>query len=308
MFKIDEYLSLLRSEKLKRAVRIQSEIIRHSRNFLKQKGFIEILPVIISPITDPLTDYRIRGEIECYGFKYQITKSMIFHKQISLLSVPRIFSFSPNVRIEPASRERSGRHLIEFVQLDIEMKEAGRDEIMQLGEGLLAHIVENIKANCEPDLEFFHRDLKIPEQPFKKISYQEALRRYGTDYEIELSKRAAEPIWILDFPIEGREFYDREYSDQSGILVDMDLIYPEGYGEALSGGEREYQYEKIKKRIEMKEIGLKAYEIYLKFAEKGLFPSAGFGIGIERLTRYICGLSHIEETRMFAKLPGVLGL
>lgn len=86
------------------------------------------------------------------------------------------------------------------------------------------------------------------------------------------------------------------------------MIYPEGYGEALSGGEREFEYEKIKKRIEQKKIDLKAYEIYLDFARKGLFPSAGFGIGVERLTRFILGLSQIQETRFFAKLPGVLSL
>ncbi|MFW6140762.1 MAG: asparagine synthetase A [Acidobacteriota bacterium] len=258
MFEIDEYLSLLKSEKLKRAVRIQGEIIHLSRTFLKQKGFVEILPVIISPITDPLTDYRIRGEIECYSFKYQITKSMIFHKQISLLSLPRIFSFSPNVRIESASRQKSGKHLIEFVQLDIEIKEAGRKEIIKIGEELLIYILKNIKPTCGQDLAFFKRDLRIPEQP--------------------------------------------------GILVDMDLIYPEGYGEALSGGEREYQHDRIKKRIKQKKIGLQAYQIYLQFAERGLYPSAGFGIGIERLTRFVCGLSRIEETRIFAKLPGRLGL
>lgn len=308
MFEIDEYLSLLKSEKLKRAVRIQGEIIHLSRSFLKQKGFVEILPVIISPITDPLTDYRIRGEIECYGFKYQITKSMIFHKQISLLSLPRIFSFSPNVRIESASRQKSGKHLIEFVQLDIEIKEAGRKEIIKLGEELLIYILKNIKATCGQDLAFFKRDLRIPEQPFEKISYREAVRRYGTEYETELSKKAEEPVWILDFPIEDREFYDREAPEQPGILVDMDLIYPEGYGEALSGGEREYQHDRIKKRIKQKKIGLQAYQIYLQFAERGLYPSAGFGIGIERLTRFVCGLSRIEETRMFAKLPGRLGL
>lgn len=308
MFKIDEYLNVLRSEKIKRAVKIQSEILDLSRDFLKRKGFIEILPVIISPITDPLTDYRIRGEIECYGFKYQITKSMIFHKQISLLSLPRIFSFSPNVRIEPVERQKSGKHLIEFVQLDIEIKEASREDLMELCEELLSYILKNIKANFKSDLDFFQRDLKIPRPPFEKLSYKEAVETYGLDYETKLSKNLSEPIWLLDFPIENREFYDREYPEQSGILRDMDLIYPEGFGEALSGGEREFQYDKIKRRIELKGIDLKAYEIYLKFAEKSLFPSAGFGIGIERLTRYICGFQLIEETRLFAKLPGVLGL
>ncbi|MFW6124420.1 MAG: amino acid--tRNA ligase-related protein, partial [Acidobacteriota bacterium] len=105
---------------------------------------------------------------------------------------------------------------------------------------------------CGKGLEFFGRDLKIPEQPFEKISHQEAVRRYGADYETELSQKAAEPIWILGFPMGDREFYDREYPEQPGILVDMDLIYPEGFGEALSGGEREYQHDKIKKRIEQK--------------------------------------------------------
>lgn len=308
MFEIDKYLRLLKSEKMKRAVRVQNGIIQICRDFLQQKGFVEILPVIISPITDPLTDYRVRGEIECYGFKYQITKSMIFHKQISLLSLPRIFSFSPNVRIEPASRQRSGKHLIEFVQLDIEVKEATREDLMALCEQMLICLFENIKSKFQPDLEFFQRDLKIPRAPFAELIYKEALATYGSDYEERLSSEHSDPVWLLDFPIEGREFYDREDPEKPGVLVDMDLIYPEGYGEALSGGEREFELEKIKKRIRLKGIDLKVYEIYLEFAARGLFPSAGFGIGIERLTRYICGLDRIEETRLFAKLPGVLGL
>ncbi|MFQ6070397.1 MAG: asparagine synthetase A [Candidatus Aminicenantales bacterium] len=308
MFDIEKHIKLIKSEKVKRAVQIQSEIIRHSRNFLKQIGFVEILPVIISPITDPLTDYRIRGEIECYGFKYQITKSMIFHKQISLLSLPRIFSFSPNIRIEPPERQKSGKHLVEFVQLDIEMREATREDMMALCEELLVFIFEKIKTDCSAHLEFFRRDLKVPHLPFEKITYEKAVDLYGEDYENELSMNLSAPAWLLDFPLENREFYDREYSERPGILKDMDLIYPEGYGEALSGGEREFKPQRIKRRIMNKGIDPGVYDVYLQFAGKGLFPSAGFGIGIERLTRYICGLQHIEETRLFAKLPGVLGI
>jgi len=308
MFDVDRYLSVLRSEKLKRAVTVQNEIIQSSRDFLRQKGFVEILPVIISPITDPLTDYRIRGEIECYGFKYQITKSMIFHKQISLHSLPRIFSFSPNIRIEPGERRESGKHLVEFVQLDLEAKEASREDIIKLGEELLTSVLGRVKAACWEALEFFKRDLKIPKIPFPSLSHEEALQAFEKDYETPLSRRLEEPLWLLDFPLVEREFYDREYPDRPGLLKDMDLIYPEGYGEALSGGEREFEPEKIKRRIELKGIDPRSYEIYLGFAERGLFPSAGFGIGIERLTRYVCGLERIEETRLFAKLPGILGL
>ncbi len=308
MFDIDAYLSQLKSEKMRRAVMVQDRILRYSREFLSKKGFTEILPVIISPFTDPLADYRTRGEFECYGFKYQITKSMIFHKQISVLSLPRIFCFSPNVRIEPREKQKSGKHLIEFVQLDLERKEATREEVMECAEELLLYILENVKDRCSLDLEFFQRELRIPMSPFPKISYREAVSLYGPDYESSLSQNSREPLWVLDFPAEQREFYDREYPDNPGILKDMDLIYPEGFGEALSGGEREFEYERIKKRMQQKEIDLKAYELYLRVARRGLFPSAGFGIGLERLTRYICGLQEIKDTRFFAKLPGVLGL
>lgn len=238
MFEIDEYLKRIQSEKIRKSLKIQSQILSLSREFLMQKSFVEILPVVISPITDPLTDHRIRGEIECYGFKYQITKSMIFHKQIALLSLPRIFCFSPNVRIEPSEHQKSGKHLIEFVQLDLEVKYATREKVMELGEEMLVYILKEIKRNCGSELEFFQRDINIPKIPFKKISCREAINLYGQDYEIKLSEKLSEPIWLLDFPIEIREFYDREYADHPGILKDMDLIYPEGFGEALSGGER----------------------------------------------------------------------
>lgn len=307
-FEIDRYLKLWKSEKMARALRVQAKIIELSRNFLSQKGFVEILPVVISPITDPLVDYRVRGEIECYGLKYQITKSMIFHKQISVLTVPGIFSFSPNVRIEPVERQTSGKHLIEFVQLDIEARGVTREEMMRLGEELFVVVLENICGQSKEDLDFFERQLKIPRLPFEKITYSEAVKQYGQDYESQLSQEIVEPAWVLDFPIENREFYDREYPDRPGFLVDMDLVYPEGFGEALSGGEREFEYHKIKRRIEKKGIDLKVYEIYLEVARRGLSPSAGFGIGIERWTRYTCGIRNIEETRLFAKLPGLLSL
>lgn len=141
-----------------------------------------------------------------------------------------------------------------------------------------------------------------------RLSYEKAFQAFGKDYETPLSLSLDARLWLVDFPVGEREFCDREYPDPAGVLKDMDLIYPEGYGEALSGGEREFEPEKIKRRLNLKGIDLRSYAIYLKFAEKGLFPSAGFGLGIERLTRYICGLERIEETRPFAKLPGVLGL
>ena len=84
----------------------------------------------------------------------------------------------------------------------------------------------------------------------------------------------------------------------------MDLIYPEGYGEALSGGERENRYDRIIQRILKKGQKLSQFKEYLIMAREDLPPSAGFGIGIERLTLFICGLKGIDEVSLFPKIPG----
>jgi asparaginyl-tRNA synthetase len=88
----------------------------------------------------------------------------------------------------------------------------------------------------------------------------------------------------------------------------MDLLYPEGFGEALSGGEREHEYEDIVRRIEKAGLATEDFELYLAFAKRGLPASAGFGIGMERLARYICGLKRIEDAALFPKVPGTLSL
>jgi len=285
-----------------KAVRVGSVMREIMADFLRKKGFVEISPVIISKITDPLAHPVFGGEIKYYGNTYYLTRSMIFHKQISLLYFDKIFCFSPNVRLEMAEKASTGRHLFEFTQLDLEIRNGSRDDVISLAEEMFVHILKEIKKRCEEELNFFGRTLKIPTTPFKRYRFVDVYELYGDDYEMELSVKEKEPFWVVDFPKWRREFYDRE---DGKYLADMDLIYPEGFGEALSGGEREYKYEKILKRMEEKGESLKNYAPYLSIARKGLYPSAGFGMGLERMVRYICGLTDISLTTLFPKIPGM---
>jgi asparaginyl-tRNA synthetase len=169
-------------------------------------------------------------------------------------------------------------------------------------------VFNHVKSHCAKELKYFNRDLRIPETPFKRIEYMKAYEKYAGEFENILSYEHKDPFWIIDIPIDAREFYDREDPERFGILNDMDLVYPEGYGEALSGGEREHTYERIVYRLGRSGLPLANFEWYLEFAKRGLPPSAGFGIGIERMTRYVCGLKRIEEATLFPKTPGKLSL
>ncbi len=286
-------------------MKIQSEIIGAAREFLAKQGFVELLPVMLAEETDPLCHEVFDAKIPYCGTDYHLTKSMILHKQQAIAYLDKIFIFSPNIRLEKAEKRETGRHLIEFTQLDLEIKGGTRDDVISLGEHLVSYVIEKCVKERSSELRLFGRKIKAPKIPFKRIRYADALREYGEEFEKILSEKAKEPFWIVDIPIDRREFYDKEHPVGSGYLADMDLIYPEGYCEALSGGEREHEYERILERIKKSGKDPAHFEKHLSLAKEGKIPpSAGFGIGIERLTRYICGLEKISEARLFAKLPG----
>jgi len=304
--KLGDYHSRLSSKELKIAMKVHTHIRRYLSDFLFKEGFIEIPPVILSPMTDPLNHPTLDPVFSCYGHRYQLTKSMIFHKQLALLNHDKIFCFSPNLRFEPLERAGTGRHLFEFTQLDLEVRDASREDAMDLMEKMYNGLMAYCKEELKDELKDLGRDLIVPAAPYKKVSFLDASKKYGDSFETDLSKKSTDPFWIVDIPLKEREFYDFEDPKQEGILRDMDLIYPEGFGEASSGGEREYEYDRIVERIEKKDQDVKDFEILLEMASRGLYASAGFGIGIERLVRYICGFSKIEEAAMFPKIPGEL--
>jgi len=303
---IKDYKEKFSSPFIRDAMKIHSDVRKFMADFLKeQRDFIEIPPVIISAITDPLNHPTTKSQVEVYGYKYELTKSMIFHKQIAMHVLDKIFAFSPNIRLEPTERKNTGRHLIEFTQIDVEQKNASREDVMDLAEDLVIYTIKKVLEKDAAILDKYGRKLKVPSKPFKKITYKEAEEKYGADFETKLSKDADEPFWLIDIPIMEREFYDREDPARPGVLLDMDLIYPEGFGEASSGGEREYELDQIYRRIAKKGQTPEQFKWYIEFAKAyGLIPSAGFGIGIERFVRFVLGAKDVKDVALFPKAPG----
>jgi len=291
----------------KEVLEVESEAIFRMGEFLHKEGFVELLPVIISPLTDPL-NHPVEGAKIPYGNGYYfLTKSMIFHKQLALREYPKIFIFSPNVRLEEEERKFTGRHLIEFVQLDLEVKDATREEILDLVERLIVYTMQKLEEKFKDFIKSSNPNFHIPKIPFERVRYLEAQEKFGHDFEIALSKEKVDPFFLIDIPIEEREFYDR-LSDDGRTLVDMDLIYPYGLGEGMSGGERENELDRIIMRMKYKNMNLEEWKWYLDEVRKGLPKSAGCGIGVERFIRFVLNLPSVKDARLFAKLPGEIAL
>jgi asparaginyl-tRNA synthetase len=300
--------SHLNDERVKNAVVIKSKILEKAACFLRSNGFMELLPTVISPITDPLNHETFSTSINYYDQTYKLTQSMIFHKQLAVTVYEKIFIVSPNVRFETSEKSESGKHLFEFTQIDLEIRDATREDIMALIEDLFVYVINEICSVCSNELDTLNSIVSVPKRPFKKISFLEAQKQYGKDFEKKLSEDLNEPAWLIDIPKWDREFYDK-LSDDGETLKDMDLIWPHGFGEGLSGGEREFDYIQIMNRLNGKERQIEELAWYLRIAEEeALVPSAGCGFGVERFTRYLCNLDHVKYTRLFPKIPGMLSI
>jgi asparaginyl-tRNA synthetase len=311
------YLSI-RSLRARAILTVQHSLSRACRRVLDERGFLEILAPIIGSITDP----GIRGaesiKVPYYGDSYVLMTSMIFYKQMAMASYPRIYAFSPNVRLEPPSSQGTGRHLAEFYQLDLEVAHSTCDEVMTLGDTLMHEVITTVRSECKEPLEALGRTLPIPPTQLPRIKYTKVLEILsGEGFHIEpwaeipwaaeyhLSTLFTTPFWITEYPLTARGFYYLRDPDEPDRVRSMDLLLPEGFGEIASGGEREYIADSVTERIRATGDDPSRYGWYLDMLKAGIPPSAGFGIGIERLTRYLTGAPHIWECSPFPKVPGI---
>jgi len=289
--------------------RIQTKILDVMVRRLLDKGFYWILPVILSKSTDPLwpdPDFSIekRIEVEIYGEKVRAMQSMIVHKRVLVsLGPEKFFILSPNIRIERRERAKTGKHLYEFTQLEIEIAHAKMKDVFSIFEEIIVESMKSVRKDLRKELELLERDLKIPKTPFKVYKRGELEEKYGDRWKTDIASYIDEPVWITDIP---REFYDYE-DEETGEWRNFDLILPEGFGEVISGAEREYEYEKIVRKMERDGVDKSQYKLLLELAREGkLKPSAGAGLGIERFVAYVTGVKHVAEVQPFPRIPGIV--
>jgi len=305
-----EQMSQVEIERKQHMGKVTTHILKYLTNRFTEEGFEWILPVIFSKSTDPLwpdpgASIEKRIETEIYGKTVRTTLSMIIHKIVACSIVyPKFFVLSPNVRIERKDRQATGWHTYEFTQLDFEMRNGEFKDVRRLIEKTINELVQNLKVEVRDSLIFLGRydSLKVPDTPFEEYDREELESKYGKDWEAQLLKRIRAPVWIRNIP---REFYDFE-DFEKGRWDNYDLFLPE-YGEVLSGSKREWQYDKIIKKIERDGIKKENFYLLLKMAKEGrIKPSAGAGMGVERLTSWVVGAKHIGEVQPFPKIPGIV--
>lgn len=302
---------------------IQQEVLAAARDHLRGQGFVELLPPLTGPVTDPGGRGSKQLDVDFYGHRYKLMTSAILYKQASLRGFPKLFYIAPNVRAEPPETASTGRHLFEFHQIDVEIAGASREEAMRVAEGLLTHLVGHVVERVPELLRGLGRDAvffkELLRGGFEHRTHTDAVRTlrdmgHGQDAGSEidwegetlLSHKADRPFFVTDYPKGSRGFYDREDPDRPGVLRNFDLLAHGGYGELVSGSERQSDYAAIVTGIRESGENPAKYGWYLQEARQGIAASAGFGMGLQRVLRYLTGMESLWQVTAYPKLPGVV--
>ena len=125
---------------------------------------------------------------------------------------------------------------------------------------------------------------------------------FGAPDETYISSKFDKPVMVHHYPAAVKAFYMARDPERAELALGVDVLAPEGYGEVIGGGERATSLEFLKEQIAVHELPKEAFEWYLDLRRYGSVPHAGFGMGIERCTAWMCGIEHIRETIPFPRM------
>ncbi len=303
--RLDARFMDLRTERTKRTFIIRSRVLKAIRDFLDERGFIEInTPKIVSAATEGGTALFPISYFEREAF---LNQSPQLYKQILMASgFDRVYEIAPIFRAE---EHDTTKHLNEATSVDIEVAFVSDKEVMEILEELIALVYS--KVVDYPGLAKL-MNFKVPKIPFRRITYDEAIEllsgageqiEWGEDLstsaEHTLGEIIGEHYFITDWPCAIKPFYAQPAAEDKNTCNAFDLMHPRL--ELASGSQRVHSYELLKKNIESKGLSADSFEFYLNAFCYGMPPHAGWGLGVERLLMSMLEIDNIREVVLFPR-------
>ena len=312
-FLMDHRHLWLRSARQRAILGVRHEIIKACRDFFDDRGFTLVDTPIFTPAACEGTTTLF--EVNYFDDKAYLTQSGQLYNEAAAAAVGKTYCFGPTFRAE---KSKTRRHLTEFWMVEPEVAFASLEDACALAEGLVAFVVERVLSKRRAELGVLDRNVANLEKvklPFPRLSYDEAVKilqekgseiQWGSDFggtdETLLSERFDKPALVTRYPRQVKAFYMASDAVRPEVALCVDVLAPEGYGEIIGGGERLADYEELLRRIEKEKLPRQAFEWYLDLRRYGSAPHAGFGMGIERVVAWICGLEHVRETIPFPRM------
>jgi asparaginyl-tRNA synthetase len=312
-FLMDRRHLWIRSPRQQAILRIRHEVIDAVRDYFNSRHFVLADTPIFTPAAceGTTTLFPVQYFDDATAF---LTQSGQLYNEANAMALGRVYCFGPTFRAE---KSKTRRHLTEFWMVEPEMAYANLEDVMTLAEGLVVSVVERVLEKRQNELKALERDVTKLEKikaPFPRLSYDDAAKvlkekglpfEWGGDFgapdETALSDGDL-PTFVHGFPSAIKAFYMKPHPDRPEVSLSVDLLAPEGYGEIIGGGQRLDDLDLLLKRIKEHDLPQEAFEWYLDLRRYGTVPHAGFGMGIERVVTWICGIDHLREAIPFPRM------
>jgi asparaginyl-tRNA synthetase len=313
-FLMDRRHLWIRSQRQQAILRVRHEVINAVRDYFNSRGFI----LADTPIFTPSA---CEGTTTLFPVQYfddntaYLTQSGQLYNEANAMALGRVYCFGPTFRAE---KSKTRRHLTEFWMVEPEMAYATLDDAITLGEGLVVEVVSRALDRRKRELAVLERNTSKLEQvksPFPRVSYDDAAAMlkqkglpfewggdFGSPDETAISEAFDRPVAVYGYPSAIKAFYMKPHPERPEVSLSVDFLAPEGYGEIIGGGERLDDYDLLLKRIDEHQLPREAFEWYLDLRRFGSVPHAGFGMGIERVVSWICGLDHLREAIPYPRM------
>ena len=304
----------LRSQRQHAVIRIRHAVVKAVRDFLDDSGFT----LVDTPIFTPAA---CEGTTTLFGVPYfdegtaYLTQSGQLYNEANAAAHGKVYCFGPTFRAE---KSKTRRHLTEFWMVEPEMAFAHLQEAITVAQDLICSVVQRVLETRKEELKTLERDVSKLERiqaPFPWLHYDDAIKliqskgsetQWGSDFggtdETVIAESYDRPVVVHHFPSAIKAFYMEPDPERPELSLSADILAPEGYGEIVGGGERMSSAEHLLKRIHEHQLPEEAFRWYIDLRRFGSVPHAGFGMGIERVVTWVCGLEHLRETIAFPRM------
>jgi len=313
-FLLDNRHLWIRSQKLTAILKIRSTIVGAIHKFFRDRGYYEFDAPVLQP--NQCEGGSTLFEVKYYEDKTYLSQSWQLYAEAGIFALEKIYNMGPTFRAE---RSKTSRHLSEFWMAEMEAAWMELDEITEIAKDEIHFIIQEVLKNNLKELELLNRDIKklehMSKAEYPTITYTEALyilkEKEGMDVEWGKDLRTTEennlmnhfktPVVVTNYPIEIMAFYKPRDKKDNKTALCFDMIAPEGYGEIIGGSQRSIDIKDMIKRL--KDMGEKTdnYEWYLDLRRYGSVPHSGYGVGVERVVAWICGIDNIKDAIPFPR-------
>ena len=304
----------LRSRKLNAVLKIRHTIVGAIHKFFRDHGYYEFDAPIFQPIMSEGGSTLF--EVKYFEDKVYLSQSWQLYAEAGIFSLGKIYNMGPTFRAE---KSKTSRHLAEFWMAEMEAAWMKLDELTEVAKDEIRFIVLEVLKENRKELEILKRDIALLENyakvEYPTIKYAEALEILNEKYqmnvpwgkdlrtveEAKIADHFKVPVVVTHYPTEIMGFYKPPSNENPEEALCFDMLAPEGYCEIIGGSERSLLVENMMERLKAEGEDPKTYDWYFDLRRYGSVPHSGYGMGVERVISWICGLDNIKDAIPFPR-------